>query len=110
MGQLSLGEYVSLRQMDESPSINPKSVTTWGIINLFVYQTGVLSTHTMYVLINNEIKLCIMLHMVAEFGFMWFPDVVFAILFRRRCTSQNLLNGYYQCVIVGTITQFDLMK
>ena len=30
----------------------------------------------MYVLINNnETKLCLLVPMVAEFGFMWFPDV-----------------------------------
>ena len=49
--------------------------------DLVEYQMGVRSTYNMYVLIilNNETKLCLLLPMVAEFGVMWFLDVVFAI-------------------------------
>ncbi len=51
---------------------------------------GVLSTYTKYVLIivNNETKLSLLMPTVAEFGYMWFPDVVFAILFRQRYTLE----------------------
>ena len=56
-----------------------------------MYQTGVLTTYTMCVLIiSNEIKIFLLLTMVVEFGFMWFPDVVFGTAFRQIYTSQNL--------------------
>ncbi len=36
------------------------------------------------VIINNEANLSLLLLMVAELTYIWFSDVVFAILFRRR--------------------------
>ena len=52
--------------------------------NPVVYQMGVLSTYTMYILIiNSETKIMPPAAHVAEFGLM-FPDVAFAILFRWR--------------------------
>ena len=51
-------------QRDECPSVDPNS-EIYGM-----YQIGVLSTYTMYVLItNNEIKLSIIVPMVAEFNY-----------------------------------------
>ena len=62
-----------------------------------------------------ETKLCLLLPMVAEFGFIWFPDVVFAILF--RFTSQTLysltqcpfysLTNFTVCVITLEIEYQD---
>ena len=54
-----------------------------------MYQTGVKVTYIKYVLIiNNETKINLLLPMVAEFWFMWFPNVFFAILLRRGRNMQ----------------------
>ena len=53
--------------------------------NRWAYQVRTLCT---YLLLTTRLNY--LLPMVAEFGFMWFPDAVFAILFRRRYGSRNL--------------------
>ncbi len=81
--------------MGEFPSMKP-TMRNKRHDNLVVYQVGVLGTYTVYVLIiNNEIKLCLLLSMVAITCQMWFPNVIFAILFRRRFLN-SLLNRTYK--------------
>ena len=73
--------------------------------NLVVYQMGVLTTFSMYVgVINNEMRL--LLPMVAEF--MKFPNVVFAILLRRKYTSRNLDSLEKSCL--GYFADFSLIE